>query len=304
MKTLVFIVIVLSFISCNKNAENLSGRLVKMESTDYTGQVLTTDYKYDSQKRIIEIRQYLNNFDSAYVVTINYNGNEITLLSNPNTEPLYDQSEEVRLTVDESGKLLRRIEFIHGISKSYPGQPPETFRYDTLIYEYDVAGLLKSTSESMYDSIFVNANFTSSTRLSSNVSYTNSGGNLISTDEYVVYPRITRQGSNVDTSGGSSEYHNTFSYSKGFPNLADFRNAVILNEFKLYYESPFNSNYKNMPDQVVRNSTDRDSRGAIIFTGSSTIDMDRAYGSDGLLTSVNIPSHNTPYNNIQFIYGK
>ncbi|MEP6467464.1 MAG: hypothetical protein ABJB05_14240 [Parafilimonas sp.] len=51
--------------------------------------------------------------------------------------------------------------------------------------------------------------------------------------------------------------------------------AAVLNEYMLYYESPFNSNYKNMPDQVTRSTTDKDKNGVIIFSGTSITDIDR-----------------------------
>ena len=42
----------------------------------------------------------------------------------------------------------------------------------------------------------------------------------------------------------------------------------MLNEYKLSYESMLNSNYKNMPDEVVVNNIDRDMNGVIIFNAS------------------------------------
>jgi hypothetical protein len=59
-----------------------------------------------------------------------------------------------------------------------------------------------------------------------------------------------------------------------------------------------------MPDQVIRSTVDKDINGSVIFTGTTTIDIERAYNTDGLLSSVSILSQNTPYTMINYIYGK
>ena len=163
---------------------------------------------------------------------------------------------------------------------------------------------MKSTLENRYDSIYVDATHNNISRLTSAASYTNDGNNLISMDEHASYPGEIRADGVSTNSGGSSDYHNVFSYTKSFPNHADFKNAAVLNEYKLYYEPPFNSNYKNMPDQITRSSTDKDINGTIIFSGTTIINIDRTYNDKELLSTVNIPSMNTPYKLINYFYGR
>ncbi len=59
-----------------------------------------------------------------------------------------------------------------------------------------------------------------------------------------------------------------------------------------------------MPDQITRSSTDNDLNGTIIFSVATTIDIDRTYNHEGLLSTVNILSQNTPYKLINYFYGK
>ncbi len=234
---------------------------------------------------------------------ITYNDNIVTLISHPDVEPAYDETMEVNLSLDNNGRAIKRIEYTHGISKISSAQPSETFRYDTLFSEYNATGLLINTRGSRYDSIYVDPTNYRATRFTSTASYKNEEDNLTASDEYVVYPITTSQNGVTTISGGSSEYHNVFSYTKSFPNHTDFKNAAVLNEYQLYYESPLNSNYKNMPDQITRSSTDKDINGTIIFSGTSIIDIERTY-DDGLLSGVNILSLNTPYKEINYFYGK
>ena len=294
---------ILLFFSCKKNANDAATKLMRTEFVENSGNMLHTEYKYDNEDRIIEMRQFGSNADSFDAITISYDANIITLLSHPQTEPLYNQTEEVHLTLDGDGRLLKRIEYFHGVPKN-PADPTETFRFDTLLCSYDADGLLKNTDGAMYDSIYLDPTSNYVSRFHSVANYTNQGGNLISSDENVVYPRIYRHGGITDTSGGSSSYHNDFSYAKSFPNHADFKNAAVLNEYKLYYDSPLNIKYSNMPDQVIMNTVDKDRFGAIIFSSSSTIYILRTYEAGGLISNIRIPTVNTPYKEIRFFYGR
>lgn len=293
MRILSVVIISLLLFSCKKSADNLTIKLLRTEATDNSNNVLHTEYDYDNSNHIVIIKQYKNSDEPVTAVTITYNGNEVILLSHPDVESAYDETTEVHLSPDENGNVLKRIEYTHGIAKSSSSQPSETFRYDTLLYEYDAAGLLKNTTGGRYDSIYIHATHSNTTRFISSASYTNDGNNPTALDEYVVYPITTRDNGVIINSGGSSENHNVFSYAKSFPNHAGFKNAAVLNEYKLYYELPLNSNCKNMPDQVTRSSTDKDLNGTIIFFGTAIINIERAYNDKELLSAVNIPSMNT-----------
>ena len=292
------------FCSCKKSNESAATRLLRTESTDYNGNVFYSEYGYDNQDRITMITNHENSEQSAIAVTISYNGNEAVLLSHPDIDPLYNRTTEVHLTLDANGRTLKRIEYTEDLSKPVPAPGAGKFTKDTLLSEYDADGLLNKTTESRYDSTWSDPTSFSARRLTATATYTNEGGNLTSFNEYAVYPVNSVSGGIVTVSGGTSEYHNVFRYTKSFANKNDFKNAAVLNEYALYYELLLNINYKNMPDQVIRNTTDKDINGAVIFSGTSTIDIERIYNTDGLLSSVNVLSQNTPYTTIKYFYGK
>ena len=304
MKILTLTLISLLFYSCQKSGNSASTRLSRTEYTSYNGDVLYNEYGYDGMGRITSITQHINTAQPTVAVTIQYNGNNATLISHPDNEPTLDQTRQVLLSLDAGGKLLKRIGYTHGVSNAVTPQPSELFSYDTLTCEYDAAGLLKKKTYSRYDSSWVNPTYTLSTLLNSTASFTSTGGNLISSDEYVVYPRTTRKDGIVTVAGGSSEYHNIFDYSKSYPNRMDFKNAAVLNEFRYDYEPMLNSNYKNMHNQMVTNNTDRDINGTIVYTANTTIDAERTYNTDGLLSTDHILSANTQYTTLKYFYGK
>ena len=192
MRILIMLFISALLFSCKKSADKSTIKLLRTEATDNYDSVLHTEYNYDNSNRIVAIKQYKNSNEPVTAVTISYNGNEVVLLSHPDIEPAYDETTEVHLSLDENRKLLKRIEYTYEVEKVFSTKPSEIFRYDTLLCEYDAAGLLKSTTESRYDSIYVNATQNNVSRLTSAASYTNDGNNLISIDEHANYPGVIR----------------------------------------------------------------------------------------------------------------
>ncbi len=197
MKILIALLISLVLFSCKKSTDNSTIKLLRTEATDNSGNVFHTEYIYDNNNRITSIKQSRNSDELVTAVTISYNGNEVVLISHPDIEPAYNETTEVHLSLDENGRLLKRIEFTHGVAKISSAQPPETFRYDTLLCAYDATGLLKTTTGSRYYSIYVDAMHNSVTHFTSAASYTNNGNNLTSINESVFYPIITRVGAEV-----------------------------------------------------------------------------------------------------------
>lgn len=303
MRTFILISGLFMVFSCKKTNETAT-RLLRTESTDYNGNVFYSEYGYDNQGRITTITNHENSDQPSVAVTISYNNGEAVLLSHPDTDPLYNTTTEVHLTLDANGRMLKRIEYTQNQSRSVVIPTAGNFKKDTLLCEYDATGLLQRTTGSRYDSNWSEPTYYSARRITDTATYTNDAGNLIKIDEYAVYPVHSNQGGVITVSGGTSEYHNEFRSAKSFPNKTDFKNAAVLNEYAQYYELPLNINYKNMPDQMIRNTTDRDINGAVVFSGISTIDIERAYNSDGLLSSVNVLSHNTPYTTINYFYGR
>jgi len=273
-----------------------------MEATEYSGNIVNTGYQYDNQDRISGITYKKNDEPPVSIVSVAYTGNEVVLVSFPNSDPSYNQTSEVRLTLDGSGRIQKRIQSVHVSSKSPNGS--QEYRYDTTFYEYE-AGLLKKTIENRRDSIWIQSNTTIKRQFNSTVNYTNSGGNLISKDEFVTYPITTTQNGVSTISGGSSQYHTDFSYTKGFPNLTDYKNAAVLAEYPLFsYDPPLNPNYKNMPDQIAVINKDWDINGNIIFNITGTINVGRTYDTKGFLSAITIPPGSTQDTKISFYYGK
>jgi hypothetical protein len=287
--------------SCKKDNDPRDLRLLRTEATDYNGNVVNTEYRYDNQKRITSILATRNNGQQYVVVTVGYNGNEVILLSTPDVDPLFTQNTEVHLTLDATGKSQKRIEYTHRVYKNSASQE---FIYDTSVNEYNTAGLLIKTTRSRRDSLWLQQDYIIKRKLDFTVNYTNSGGNLVSKDEFVTYPVTTIQGGVTTISGGSSEYHQVFSYSKAFPNQTDFKNSFVLNEYQPYYEPPLNSNYKNMPDQITIKNIDRDLNGTIIFTGNGGAQFNRTYDEKGFLATLTIPPGNTQETKFNFFYGR
>ena len=304
MRILTLIFVSLIFFSCSKSTDPADLRLLRTESKNYNGNMLYTEYGYDNQGRITTITQHENNEQPAVAVTISYNGNEATLLSYPDFEPMANETKQVRLTLGAGGRMVKRIEYYHEVPKATAIQTSEKFRYDTLVCEYDATGLLKKTTTSSYDSASLNLTFNIVSRSTTSASYNTVSGNLVSQDEYAVYPIITRNGSITTISGGSTERHNVFKYTKAFANNTDFKNAAVLNEYQQYYEPWLNSNYKNMTEQAIRNTIDKDINGSVIFTITTTIDIERTYNTEGLLSAVNIVPGTTQYIAINYFYGK
>jgi len=304
MKTFILISGLFIVCSCNKSSESVATRLLRTESTDYNGNVFYSEYGYDNQDRIVTITNHKNSELPALAVAISYNGNEAVLVSHPDVDPLYNRTTEVHLTLDANGRTLERIEYTQDESKPQPFPGSGKFTKDTLLCQYDANGLLNKTTESRYDSTWSDSVSYMAGRLTDTATYTNEEGNLTLVDEHAVYPRNISQAGVITVAGGTSVYHNEFRYKKSFANKTDFKNAAVLNEYVQYYEPWLNRNYKNMADQAIRNTVDKDINGAVIFSGTSTIDIERTYNSNGLLSTVNILSQNTPYTIINYFYGR
>ncbi|MET0637622.1 MAG: hypothetical protein ABWZ25_16455 [Chitinophagaceae bacterium] len=300
IKSFIWAFLLVVFHSCKKDNDPADLRLDKLESTDYVNNVVITEYTYDNQGRMTSISKKRNNEDPVVTVTISYNGNEATLLSFPDYDPSLNQQSEVRFILDASGKPLKRTEFTKRISKNIPIYPHQEYINDTLIYEYDAAGLLKQTTGSRRDSIWIQADHTVTRKITVINSYSNVAGNLVSSDEYITYPSTETQGGVITISGGSSRYRKTFYYTKGYPNKTDFKNAFVLNEYRLSHESLLNSNYKNMHEEVAIHNMDWDINGAVIFDSKGNITMDRTYDGNGFLSSVIIPPGSTQ--DVRIIY--
>jgi hypothetical protein len=208
---------------------------------------------------------------------------------------------EIRLILGANGLTQKRIQYSRITPASNPDFPGGRFVYDTMMFEYDAEGFLKKTTGSGYDSNWVSFSYNSVKKFNSTVTYTTENGNLIASDEHVDYPYVVRDGGTTTLLGGSSDYHAEFGYTKAYPNQREFRNAAVLNEFKEYWDTPHNSNYKNMPDRVARHNIDRNLAGEVLWDLKGEIDMERTY-SAGVLSTVTMPKGKTQFTQIDYFY--
>jgi len=226
--------------------------------------------------------------------------------------PSYNISKEVRLTLDASGKLLKKIGYSYLVD-TYNSSSIR-FKYDTLVCVYDAAGFLKETRRGFYDSTRAAPGITMADRATYNDTFTTVAGNLTRLDRYTVFNRIIINTSGTILSGGSAENHTTFNSTKLYPNKTDFRNAAVLNEtldfygFQDYYgwvgyfEPLLDGQYQNMPEKAVTHSVERDLNGTVTFNYTSTYEVARTYNPDGLLSVVDLLTVGTPYTKLRYFY--
>jgi len=303
MKISIFLAASLLFFSCNKSNE-VAIKLLRTEATDYNGVLLATEYVYNPEGRIIAIKQAENSATPAVAFNITYNGNEIAMLSNPKIDPVYNTSKEVHLTLDAKSNVLKAIGYTYSVG-SYPyNSSTKKFNYDTLVYMYDAAGFLKETKQNFYDSSWTEHDNTNVGKGNTTISYTTVGGNVTAKDEYSVYTRIIINGGNTNLTGGTSEHHFNYKYTKAYPNKTDFKNATVLNELRDYHELLLDEKYQNMPEQVVIQSLEKDINGTVYFNYTSTGDVERIYNDNGLLSGADVLTPTTQYRKVRYFYNR
>lgn len=300
LKTAIFLLLIV--FSCDESSDPQELRLTRIEATSYDGYIMQTAYGYDMQGRISTITQYRDDDEPTVKVNITYDGNEATLLSYLDFDPSYNQTKKVVLTLNERGLTQKRIEYTEKVNSNMQSRPVEGFIYDTLLFEYDAAGLLSKTMGSRYDSTsLMNPSAKNIRRVISNSTYTVEAGNLSAIDELIVYTVNSSEGSSSTISGGTSERHKLFHYTQSYPNKTDFTNAAILNEYMEYHEAFLNPNYNHMPDQVLLRTIDRDINGDVFFSFETITEMERDYNGYGMLSSVRIPT-NVQYTEVKYFY--
>ena len=302
MKTLPYLVIIMVILSCGESIDPDERRLVRIEATSYTGYVLHREYLHDRQGRIIKILSHVDDDEPVVTATITYGINEIMIVSYPKEDPRIDQTRSVRLILNADGLTEKRIELRHEVSVDPGTQPPmERFYYDTLVFEYDASGFVATSSRNRYDSTWISSTRNRVRHVSSNCTFKIESDNLISSREYWEYPIIDRDGDSIVYTGGSMEEQTLFSYSKSYPNRTDFKNFIVLSEYKIEHETYTPAFYKHMPDQVKQHNINKDLIGEVFFDHGWTIDIERTYNDEGFLSLLKIPD-GTQYREIKYFY--
>ena len=246
------ILIAVLFFSCKKNdtINTSEVRLLKMNWKDINGTVNGSRvFDYDQQGRIIRISA-AGNFPTTVEANIAYSDSNIIITPTASVLPQGGGFvQEIRYTVDASGRPLRRIESSTFILTD---NPQFTYKTDTANFEYDGARLLIKKINSSKDSTWFNPDGTPVITIvfaSSVTVYTNANNSLSQIDKTGF--DSTWYDNGTISKGFSRNISETykFDYSKGYRNEMDFMNSVILTEYAVlpgnFY--PINMSYSNFP---------------------------------------------------------
>lgn len=292
-------------------------KLLRKEATNYNGEQVKMEYTYDAHGRIITIKKAVNGAALTDAVTITYNDNEITLVSQPVDQGSRPNTFDkvVRLTVDASGKLLKKIGYAFRENGGF--SPFKRFMYDTLTCAYDPAGYLQTTTRSFVDSSRSIGRSTYTYRVTNRDSFTTNGSNLTSKIEHLLFTKHSTNDAGATTyfTAGTTIKTKHYTYIKSYPNKADFSNITILNETQDfegltdYYNwmdliEPFASGYQNIADETEVQDMERDANGNITGTYSAHFGFERTYNTDGLPSTITVLNPGNYYQNIQFFYGR
>lgn len=289
-------------LSCRKEKKQVNPADVRLLRTESVTAGIThkRNFEYDASGRIIGVTHQENNKAPVPYLTITYNGNEVTL-----TGPVFGPAfiDETKLTLDAEKRVVKKTKYSYLEFGPPVTNPQRTYIYDTLVYEYDAAGLLKKATGNIYDSTWYNPGqpTIALTRSSVVVNYTNTNGNLATIN------KITTETGNSWQVGGPApqgatttrEENVVFQYNRVYANATDFTNAAILNEIELFNLSPLNKKYANLPEKATISSVTRDQAGNTIFSSNDVTNVTLGYNSYGFLSSLLQASGTEP---VRFIY--
>ena len=273
------ILIAVLFFSCKKNdtINTSEVRLLKMNWKDINGTVNGSRvFDYDQQGRIIRISA-TGNFPTTVEANVAYSGSDIIITP---TASVFPQGggivQEIRYTVDASGRPLRRIESSTFIISDLPQY---TYKTDTANFEYDGARLLTKKINISKDSTWFNPDGTPVITIvfaSSVTVYTNANNSLSQIDKTGF--DSTWYDNGTISNGFSRNISETykFDYSKNYKNEMDFMNSVILTEYAVlpgnFY--PINMSYSNFPDGFSMSSVTKDvTTGQIVDTQNEAVNF-------------------------------
>lgn len=276
------------FTNCKKSDENINPeevRLLAIETDQGNGDVHHTNIHYDATGRIERVSTRVNGAASQTSFTVSYSGNEIILALRPINEPSSTIIDSIYLFLNSSNKLEKRF---HKSSQEFraPSNPQRTYVYDTTIFEYDGAGILKKETLKHFDTTWFNPGTatTAATRSTDITEYSVSGGNIISARSVSQLMTISYFPGRVINTINSKETNTQFGYSRAFSNKTDFANVAILNELLLHY-LPLNPNQSNLPDRLDETITQKDGSGNIVAVSRTIQNQQFTYTSYGFIAS-------------------
>jgi len=252
-----------------------------MDGTKQLGWV----FNYNSDGRMIG-QTYFDGDVSTPICAISYNGNEAIVIKTL-TSPDVVEDTEIRITLDNEGKALKKIQRTF---MEFKGSiiPQRQYIYDTVNYEYDAAGLLKKTTGGRFDSTWFNPNDLEIwvDRSTSTANYTTSDGNFLNSVEVsIINGSHLMNGTTYHFDNKRDEETWVYEYSKQYPNKTDFANAALLNELDII---PFvlNRNYKKMPDKIIWTLVSKDKNGNLLTSSDGGRNMTLEYDAKGYLSTV------------------
>ena len=290
------------FLSCKKNDINTEEVRLTAIETQFAGGSNRIAIEYNSSGKIVKLTSQSASQPLVTLFNVSYNGNEITMVVPEVINGLARVTDTLRLTTDRNGRVQTKIRVS---SQEYFANPQRTYIYDTVLYEYDVAGLLAKELHYNKDSTWFNPSAglrNSVSRTIGTAIYTNSNGNLTSINEVSDFTATTLDRGNIYLAKTNTVTVTMFEYTKAFKNKTDFSNAAILNELRFLSGAPLNKNYANLPEKTTITSTTKDGSGTIISNQSSTGSWSLSYNDYGFLSGRNNPAVSTE--KTTYIYNK
>ena len=297
MKIISIILIVAIFVcACKKESftrfEDI--RLTGTETQTQSGGILKSEFDFDEMGRITKVTSRFDTF-SVPVYTISYSGNQV-LLTFPG-----DPSDSIWLNLRADGNVESRI--THYYFEPTAPYWQQGIYFDTLIHEYDAAGLRSKSTYHLFDSSWNNpgTNTIYSRRRQKISSYNNADANIASLtyEENTISNAISA--GNTTTTIRKVNGIDTYEYHSKALNKTDFKNAAILDELQLLW-TPVNYRYKYLPDKITVTQVMRDENNNVLSTDNYTMSTEYNYNTFGFLkTKLLVP---LPPRTVTFIYSE
>lgn len=297
----------LLFVACKKEEVPVNTdevRLKGIETIFRDGQKNNLNIDYDGIGRISKVSSSSNNDPAELVFDVTYTNNIIRLIYFHENSSYMTIADTTWLVLDGSQRTAQRRKHIF-FSSSVPQEPTQrTYIHDTTNYEYDVAGLLKKQTSSIWDSTWHNQGFTriTTTRSNSITNYNVQSNNVVGSNTITNRTTTSQQLGTRYVSSESQQTNYTYHYSKAYPFKTDFTNAAVLNEISLFFGVPASKSNTYIPDKIETSTVKKDGNGNITSTDNFTYNQSFSYNSYGFVTS--IFDERNPGTITNFIYTK